>query len=183
MPSLQRGDPHGGKKWLLPADGAENSRTLRQPPRSTAQEKATRISRVVGVGLVTSKHRTQHTLSAAAFGVGVLSRSVLRAHHHHQSTPAWLTRRTSVSKYSAPSAMQICQQPGGSSTKVCGILMTMHARNAQYSLFVIAHRMRLHFSDIPCWSERPLYVNQKNCNHAEGKCCGIILFLQLALSF
>jgi hypothetical protein len=77
MPSLQRGDPHGGKKWLLPADGAENSRTLRQPPRSNAQEKATRISRVVGVGLVTSKHRTQHTLSAAAFGV--LSRLSLSA--------------------------------------------------------------------------------------------------------
>lgn len=104
------------------------------------------------------------------------SRSPLRAHHHHQSTPAWLTRRTSANKYSAPSAMQICQQSGDSSTKVCGILMILHARDAHNRLiilcsFCILHRECLLFSDTHLsWCiERPLLIKHIFCNYANGE--------------
>jgi hypothetical protein len=53
------------------------------------RKKATRISRVVGVGLVTSKHRHRtHPVPVKSVGVGCSVSSALahRAHHQHQSS-------------------------------------------------------------------------------------------------
>jgi hypothetical protein len=87
--SLQRGDPHEEKSGCCRRT-TENSRTLRPPPR---RKKATRISRVVGVGLVTSKHRTaphtssiQSSLSAAAFRVLSLTELIISISRHQHGS-------------------------------------------------------------------------------------------------